>query len=269
MNVEAYILSGAIESYVLGLATPEEREETDRYRAEYPEINAAILACEAALESNCQENAVPVGDDRMWDRIHENVRPEDKTSASPGKGVLPVKIIRPGSWRNLAAAAAVLLLISGAANVFLYQRYQRIRDDYAGLVRQNDLQLAGNRLAQDTIGMLYAQVRAITLPGVHKVELKGVEGKESAYATVYWNSTSQEVLLYPNQLPAAPQGRQYQLWALVDGKPVDAGILGDCHGFCRLKQIPRADAFAITLEKAGGSPTPDLTQLYVVGNVAG
>ena len=35
----------------------------------------------------------------------------------------------------------------------------------------------------------------------------------------------------------------------------------------KMKSIPNAETFAITLEKRGGSPTPDLTQLYVIGNV--
>jgi anti-sigma-K factor RskA len=49
---------------------------------------------------------------------------------------------------------------------------------------------------------------------------------------------------------------------------VDAGVLGDCNGLCKLSNITKAQAFAITLEKKGGSPTPDLTQLHVLGKVS-
>jgi anti-sigma-K factor RskA len=55
---------------------------------------------------------------------------------------------------------------------------------------------------------------------------------------------------------------------LVDGKPVDAGLLEDCNGVCKLKNIPKAQAFAITLEDKGGSASPHLDQLYVIGNVS-
>jgi hypothetical protein len=54
---------------------------------------------------------------------------------------------------------------------------------------------------------------------------------------------------------------------LVDGKPLDAGVVEDLPGICQLKTIQRAQAFAITLEKMGGSPTPTLTQMFVLGNV--
>jgi anti-sigma-K factor RskA len=57
---------------------------------------------------------------------------------------------------------------------------------------------------------------------------------------------------------------------LVNGKPVDVGLLtADCNGLCKLKTIPEAQAFAITLENKGGSATPHLDQLYVMGEIAG
>jgi len=58
---------------------------------------------------------------------------------------------------------------------------------------------------------------------------------------------------------------------MVDGKPTDAGIFEMDKGiaFMKLKTIPRAQAFAITLEKRGGSETPDMNALYVMGKVTG
>lgn len=103
---------------------------------------------------------------------------------------------------------------------------------------------------------------------VVKVAMKGIAGKEGNLATVYWNSKSKDVYVLANKLPKAPEGKQYQLWALVKGKPIDAGMLNDCNGVCKLKNTQQADIFAITLEKKGGSPTPDLSQLYVLGKVS-
>jgi anti-sigma-K factor RskA len=35
----------------------------------------------------------------------------------------------------------------------------------------------------------------------------------------------------------------------------------------KMKNISKAQGFAITLEKKGGSPSPTMEQLYVLGNV--
>ncbi len=68
-------------------------------------------------------------------------------------------------------------------------------------------------------------------------------------------------------LPTPPTDKQYQLWALVDGKPVDAGMITDLEDLQAMKEMPEAQAFAITLEPKGGSVNPTLEQLYVIGNV--
>jgi anti-sigma-K factor RskA len=92
----------------------------------------------------------------------------------------------------------------------------------------------------------------------------------TSLTTVYWDSRSKDVYLLVNNLPQATTDKQYQLWALVDGKPVDAGVFDIKEGlsFVKMKNIPRAQAFAITLEKRGGSATPTMQEMYVLGKVS-
>ncbi|WP_164714014.1 anti-sigma factor [Chitinophaga rhizosphaerae] len=275
MNVSAYIQSGVIESYVLGLATPEERAEVDQFRALYPEVEAAIQQCEENLETYCFDHAKELPESDLWGdlkrRLAEGLEGDGIESSGPVPAVpMPERNFTRStfSWAGVAAAAAILLLVSIAGNILLYQRYHRLKDDYALAARRNDLLLAGNAAIRDTLSLVYSQVRSVALPGTRKILLNGVPGKEGE-VTVYWNNNNRDVFVFTQHLPPAPKGKQYQLWALVDGKPVDAGMLENCPGYCRLKPVERADAFAITLEKEGGSPTPDLTQLYVMGKVAG
>jgi anti-sigma-K factor RskA len=63
---------------------------------------------------------------------------------------------------------------------------------------------------------------------------------------------------------------QYQLWAIVDGKPFDAGLLIETktadnkYNIQKMKSFGKAEAFAITLEKKGGSATPSMDKMYVI-----
>jgi anti-sigma-K factor RskA len=99
------------------------------------------------------------------------------------------------------------------------------------------------------------------------VKMRSMTGKDNA-ATVFWNTKNKDVYVMVNKLPEPKTGKQYQLWAMVDGKPVDAGVLNpSCSSVCKMKNIPKAEAFAITLEKEGGSPVPNLKAIYVMGNV--
>ena len=96
------------------------------------------------------------------------------------------------------------------------------------------------------------------------------KGPDPASATtVYWDTSTKDVYLAVNRLPAPTSEQQYQLWAMVDGKPVDAGMfdMKDGAGNDENEKHPKAQAFAITLEKKGGSPTPRWISYYVMGKV--
>ncbi|MEJ7913954.1 MAG: anti-sigma factor, partial [Chitinophagaceae bacterium] len=88
-------------------------------------------------------------------------------------------------------------------------------------------------------------------------------------ATVYWDRRTNEVYLLVNKLPEPSSDKQYQLWALVDGKPVDAGVFDarTATALVKMKNITNAQGFAVTLENKGGSIAPTMEQMYVLGNV--
>ena len=41
---------------------------------------------------------------------------------------------------------------------------------------------------------------------------------------VFWNTRTHQVAVQVQSLPPLPADKQYQLWSMVDGKPVDAGV---------------------------------------------
>lgn len=58
MNIQEYISSGIVQSYVLGQADPAERAEFERLCAQYPELVDERKAFEEALEKFALQNAV-------------------------------------------------------------------------------------------------------------------------------------------------------------------------------------------------------------------
>lgn len=111
------------------------------------------------------------------------------------------------------------------------------------------------------------QLLALSDPNTVKVGLEGIDGKEGSLATVFWNKKTKQTYINVSSLPAPPEGMQYQLWALADGVPIDVGVF-DVNGEIQLtKKIENAQTFAVTLEEEGGKPTPNLEQLFVIGNV--
>ena len=106
-------------------------------------------------------------------------------------------------------------------------------------------------------------------PNTATFVMKGIEGRDPNYrANIYWNSTTETVYLDIKSLPEAPSGKQYQLWALKDGAPIDMGVfnaLDTKEKLLEMGSVPGADAFAVTLENAGGVASPTLEEMYVYG----
>ncbi len=278
MNVQDYIQSGIIESYVLGMANEEEATELLQLSHQYPEIQQAIDSFEISLEANAFNNTVaaPAGikenllnllKDDFAIPLVEETKPLVVSLQQTSFNQAPVKSI--GSrLKYIAAASTILLVVSTGLNYYFYNQYQTSKNNYLALLKENISVTADNKVYQTKMIDLYNGMQIMSDPNMIKVEMPGVPGKETSLTTVFWNKNTKDVYLLANKLPQAAEGKQYQLWALVDGKPVDAGLLEDCNGVCKLKNIPKAQAFAITLEDKGGSASPHLDQLYVIGNVS-
>jgi hypothetical protein len=258
VDVKAYIESGVIESYIMGMADEQEVSELMQLAAQHPEIKAALYEAEVSLEAFAMANTTPPP-------------PAVKTAvfaaiAHEFAPATEAKIVR-FNFRWVAAAAVILLVVSSSLNIYFYNRFKETTDQYQALVLQKNTLQANNQIMQTKSLDLYNSMQMMTDPAMLKVSMPGIAGKENSYATVFWDTKSKDVYILPNKLPQASKGKQYQLWAIVDGKPVDAGMISNCAGLCKMKNIPKASMFAITLEQEGGSPIPTLSEMYVAGKV--
>jgi anti-sigma-K factor RskA len=92
-------------------------------------------------------------------------------------------------------------------------------------------------------------------PNVTVVNMVGLQKAVPGSASVYWDSTSTNVYLIVKNMPKLPSNKQYQLWALIDGKPVDLGLFDppQPNVMLKMKNTQKADAFAISVEDRGDS----------------
>ena len=280
MDIQVYLESGIIESYVLGLAEPEEMLEIERLKEEYPEVQMGIDDFSIAIEEQAFKNAVAPPHEIKAQilaslQFNQGLRSGHDTplvvaynsSLNHNKPVVSIAPLTT-NWKYLAAASIILFVLSAIVNLSLYNRYITTKSEYAALINERNTLQANSQVFQTKIKDYQSASQMMADPTIAMVQLKDPSNKENNMTTVFWDSKTKEVYLLTNKLPAPDKNQQYQLWALVDGKPVDAGILDpQCTSLCKMKNIPRAQAFAITLEKAGGSPVPTMDKLYVMGNI--
>ena len=287
MDIQAYITSGIIEAYVLGLASPDEVREVEMYATQYTEVKKALTDFEIALESQAMESAIqpPV---YLKQKIMAAITSEKSSSVTttsskninqdqPQAKIVPItaapKSIR---WLRGAVAASVILLLGSAIlNFYYYSRYKeyytqytKVNNDYNTLLAQNNTLIAKT----DAFQVIFKEINDSS---VIKIPMQAASPERPGLlATVYWNKQSKDVFLAVNNLPKPPAGKQYQLWAVdvVNGQlsPADAGMLNlnlQPYEVVRMKKSEKAQKFAITLEKEGGVPSPTLSELQVIGGI--
>lgn len=266
MDIREYIASGILESYVMGLTTADESREVERLAAMHPEVRTEIEEIRLALEgyANAHAKQPPA---HLKGQVLSAIK-ETSPQASSAR-VVDIRTAQEPSRSRfstyLAIAASILLIVSIGYNYYLSQELTEVKSE----AKANMEQVQHNYAAlEQNMQQVHTEMAIMKDPQNKMIRLKGVENSPASLATIYWNSASKEVYLDVNNLPQAPQGMQYQLWAIVDGKPVDAGMIDmNSPGIHKMKSFDSAQAFAVTLEKAGGSPTPNLSALYVMGNV--
>jgi len=77
LELNHYIQSGIIESYVLGIATASEMEELQQMRRLYPSLNAEVMAVERRIEKTALAEAV-LPSPHLKQRIFQHINWRDK-----------------------------------------------------------------------------------------------------------------------------------------------------------------------------------------------
>ncbi|RPD46691.1 anti-sigma factor [Paracnuella aquatica] len=278
-----------MELYVLGMLPPDEGYKIAQLALLFPEIQEELDRIGASLVGVAGGAAAvpaPSVKEGLMERLR-NLKREENESDVPvvpihtgrhlhvaeeqtDPGVVPMQPPhRTGKvqfWLPAAALIGVLLSLGGV--IFLANKNRDYRNEVAGL-QQNMRSLNRQVVTLQRENLASGQMLQMMQSDVYKkIKLSAVPGKRDALAQLFWNTETKEVFISPVSLPAAPQGKQYQLWAIVDGKPVDGGMLGSAQtSLQQMKTFERAEAFAITLEQAGGSPVPTMEAMWVMGKV--
>lgn len=242
--------------YVLGQTTQAETAQVEAWLLQYPELREELDAIELGMEEYALSHAIEPSKD-VRSRLLSAVANNNTSTSS----ATPVRNIT--AWKWIAAASVLLLIGSVFANWYYYNKF-----------RQTDLALQQNKkellAVSSKVDSMSSDMEVVTNKYSRTVALDGMDPAPGAAAKVFWMKNTGEVFIDASDLPAAPEGMQYQLWGFVDGKPVDAGIIstaaGNRYSIQKMKTFGRAEAFAVTLETMGGNPTPK-GKVYVMGKL--
>jgi hypothetical protein len=271
-DIKAYIESGILELYVLGDVTPDEMLQVEEMASKHPSIKAELDEIERSMEQYAKNNAIEPSEhlrDRVLNSVLTNFG-DDRTfntnTEETSNNVIELPQRYSGNFYKYAFAACLaLLLASTIALVSLYNRLQQSNNQLA--VLQTDRQHFASR-----VNLMDEQLHVFRDSSFKFVKLKGTpKAPPASSITIAWSPAKHKVMIDMGtiKMPVNDQAHQYQLWALVGGKPVDLGVFDmktDSVDMKEMKSIASANAFAVTLEPRGGSLKPTMDEMMVIGS---
>jgi anti-sigma-K factor RskA len=263
LNIEEYISSGVLEAYAMGELSAVERAEVERNLLQHPELKGAFEQIEKTQEEFLKRTAV-----QPKLSVKQNLLEKIDERSSAKIIQMPVANSQITAWKYVAAASVVIAVMASYMAYNYYGRWRSSEDNLNNLIAQNQRMAQDYNSVNQRLDKIESDIKIIDNAAFSKVIMKGTAGVPEALAFVYWNRNSNEVYLSIQNMKALSQERQYQLWAMVDGKPVDAGVFdANVAGLIKMKSLSGAAAFAVTIEPRGGKPTPTLETMQVLGYV--
>jgi anti-sigma-K factor RskA len=269
-DLKSYIESGILELYVLGDVTPDEKLQVEEMASKHPAIKAELDEIERSMELYAENNAVEPPEHlrgKVLNSILTNFGDDStftsKTEATKNN-VIALPVAKASNFYKYAFAACLALLIASvAALVSIYNKLQQSNTQIAAL--QLDKQHFAN-----TVNLKDGELEVLQDASFKFLKLQGTAKAPAARLTLAWSPAKQKVWIDMKsiKMPENDNSHQYQLWALVAGKPINLGVFdksSDTTDMKEMKSIASADAFAVTLEPRGGSATPTMDQMMVIG----
>lgn len=245
-NVYAFLESGLLEKYVVGYTTVSESEKVEEFISNYPEVKSKYDLLQDNLEIISQLNAVEAPKDSLKNIL----------SALDDKPVIALhsKKRRVSLWYSVAASVVAVLFASAAT--FLYFQNQQLINENQVVVDEifdlrGDIENTNNKLES-----VMKQFMRLNNPETEKYIIRGNKRAKNLKTVAYINPKEKTSMIEVISLPQLPEEQCYQMWAQMQDRMVNLGILDAADR--DLKTIPYTEnalGFNITVEPKGGNET--------------
>ncbi|WP_298554998.1 anti-sigma factor [uncultured Algibacter sp.] len=244
-KITTFLNSGLLDKYLLGETTSAETEMVESYITRYPEIENAYNTAQHNLEVVAKANAVEAPTSILNTIL-------DELDDAPV--IKLTKVNKYKKWYKFSIAASIAALIFAGTSTYFYNQNQKLQSDTVVVDEEiEDLRsdIAKNNAMLDKV---MRQLLKLNNPETEKYIIKGNERAKDLKTVAYINPKEKTSMIDVVSLPELPEEQCYQIWAELQGKMVNLGILDKADR--KLRNIPYMEdalALSITIEPKGGN----------------
>ena len=254
MDRQKILESGLLELYVMGSLDASEKLVVEQALERFPDLKSEVIQIEKALFFYANAHAI-IPQPSLKENILSKVRKQAKSSQEiipNGKSVSGNSYLWPFILSGLCALGMLLYV------VFTQTKYEDLEATYER-----------DKIVCDSISNSNAEKQllldGLASPDNQILQVQPTEKFPSTKLIIHHNSISQTNYLQLDDLPPLAADQSYQLWSLRDGEdPMPLNIFQGDDNIFKVSFIENTSAYAITIEKRGGSQIPDLSNLIGV-----
>ncbi|MBT8310392.1 MAG: anti-sigma factor [Flavobacteriaceae bacterium] len=244
-EVQLFLGSGLLERYLVGDTNDSENYKVEAFISEYPEVKAEYNLLQDNLEILAKSNAVEPPRNILNDILKEL----DETPV-----IALSQVRKPIPWFGIAASVAAVLF--GALSLFLYTQNQSLIDENNMVNDELNELLIDAAHTQSELADITKKYDMLNNPETNKYILRGNKRAKNLKTVAYINTVDKLSMIDVVDLPQLPDDQIYQLWAEVNDKMVNLGILDESNrNLIPVPYLEDALSYNITIEPKGGNQT--------------
>ncbi len=230
-----FLNSDLLEKYVLDDISASDRLKVEHYISTYPEVEEAYLKLQDNLEILAKAHAVEAPKASL-SNIFEALDEDSKIISLNSRKRIP--------WFNIAASIVALicagaLYMKNEQNKALLEENQVVVDEIFDL--RSDIEDNNKRLDN-----LMQQLMELNNPETAKYVFRGNDRAKDLKTVAYINPIEETSMIDVVSLPQLPEDKTYQLWAEMQDRMVNLGILDASQR--NLQSVPYIkDALALSI----------------------
>jgi hypothetical protein len=298
MDTEIYISSGILELYCAGALSEAEMREVERMASQFAAVKTEIQAIELALWSfNYHIFAGPheqfkneliagikinslnniVAEKATENELNKVVELETPSIEMPKElpttnEIIPEQTIQTKGSKKKTISIGIFLVI--ILPIILAFGAFALWNNWDALLQELTAAKKTAAKAEKSIAQIDSNLKATSQtldtlrnPDLVKITLSGMKFSPAAKAVIYWNKTTNHILLDPILIPLEDKDHCYQLWAMNKGETISLGTFSATNKnkqMLPMKATSNASVFLISLEPKNGSAIPNIAQLCLM-----
>lgn len=233
-----FLNSNLLNKYLVGDTSIEESKDVEHFISNYPEAAQAYEELQDNLEIVAKAGAVEAPN-HILSNLLDTIEDTNDTE------VIHLAQNRRTPWYSIAASAAAILF--AVTSFILYQKNIQLNQENNIVVEEifdlrSDIESNNSKLDQ-----LSRELLKLNNPDARKYVINGNERAKNLKTVAYINPVEKTSMIDVITLPQLPEEQQYQIWAELQDRMVNLGILDESDR--RLKQIPyMEDALALSIK---------------------